>query len=62
MVKVAQRLQNIEYAIRDIYAVATEVSKTRKMHWLNIGDPGLFQDSLSTPKYICDALAKAALS
>jgi aspartate/methionine/tyrosine aminotransferase len=59
MVKIAQRLANIEYAIRDIYAIATEVAKTRKVHWLNIGDPGLFQDSFSTPKYICDALATA---
>jgi aspartate/methionine/tyrosine aminotransferase len=61
MVKIAQRVKNIEYAIRDIYAAALEVQKTRKVHWLNIGDPGLFQDSFSTPKYICEALAKATM-
>ncbi len=59
MVRVAKRLENITYAIRDIYETAKEVEKTKKVHYLNIGDPVLFPDSFSTPRYICDALAKA---
>ena len=35
------------------------MEKTKKVHYLNIGDPVLFQDSFSTPKYICDALSNA---
>ena len=56
---VAHRLNDVSYAIRDIYAIAKEVEKTKKIFYLNIGDPGLFQDTFSTPKYICDSLAKA---
>lgn len=59
LIRVAHRLKEIEYAIRDVYAIAKEVEKTKKVHYLNIGDPGLFQDSFSTPKYICEALSKA---
>ncbi len=59
MVRVAKRLDNISYAIRDIYEIAKEVEKTKKVHYLNIGDPVLFPDSFSTPKYICDALSNA---
>jgi aspartate/methionine/tyrosine aminotransferase len=61
LVKVAERLRNITYAIRDVYTIAKEVAKTKKVHYLNIGDPGLFPDSFSTPKYIREALAKATL-
>ena len=60
MVQVAERLNGIKYAIRDIYESAKKVEASgRKVHYLNIGDPVLFPDSFSTPKYICDALAKA---
>ncbi|MHA1819514.1 MAG: aminotransferase class I/II-fold pyridoxal phosphate-dependent enzyme [Promethearchaeota archaeon] len=60
MVKIASRVKNLEYAIRDVTTIAKQVQLKRRVHWLNIGDPGLFD--FKTPKYIIDELAKAAYS
>jgi alanine-synthesizing transaminase len=58
LVKLAHRLQSLEYAIRDITAIANQIQTERRVHWMNIGDPGLYD--FETPRYIIDALAKAA--
>ncbi len=61
MVKVAQRVKNLEYAIRDVAAKATKVLEKKRVHFLNIGDPGLFLEDFQTPKYICESLCQATL-
>lgn len=58
LVKIAERVKNLEYAIRDVQTRARKIQQQRRVHWLNIGDPGLFD--FQTPKYIIKALAKAA--
>ncbi len=57
--KIADRVKNMAYAIRDVTAKAQEIQNKRRIHWLNIGDPALFD--FETPKYIIEALAKSAL-
>ncbi|MFX1316117.1 MAG: aminotransferase class I/II-fold pyridoxal phosphate-dependent enzyme [Promethearchaeota archaeon] len=58
---VSQRLKVIEYAIREIAAVASEVAKTgKKIYHLNIGDPVIYD--FHTPKYISQALADATFA
>ncbi|MFX1418249.1 MAG: aminotransferase class I/II-fold pyridoxal phosphate-dependent enzyme [Promethearchaeota archaeon] len=55
---VSQRLREIEYAIREIAAVANEVAKSgKKILHLNIGDPVIYD--FDTPKYISQAAADA---
>ncbi|MFW9973336.1 MAG: aminotransferase class I/II-fold pyridoxal phosphate-dependent enzyme [Candidatus Odinarchaeota archaeon] len=55
---VSQRLREIEYAIREIAAVANEVAKSgKKILHLNIGDPVIYD--FNTPKYISQAAADA---
>jgi tyrosine/nicotianamine family aminotransferase len=57
-VKVTQRVNNIEYAIRDIVLHAKEVAKTgKKIFYLNIGDPVAFD--FDTPPHIKQALINA---
>jgi len=55
---VSQRLKEIEYAIREIAAVANEVAKSGKnIFHLNIGDPVIYD--FKTPEYISQAAADA---
>ncbi|MHA1339757.1 MAG: aminotransferase class I/II-fold pyridoxal phosphate-dependent enzyme [Promethearchaeota archaeon] len=58
MVKISERVLGLEYAIREVVNKARIVNQNRRVHYLNIGDPGLFD--FKTPKYIIEALAKAA--
>ncbi|MHA1727818.1 MAG: aminotransferase class I/II-fold pyridoxal phosphate-dependent enzyme [Promethearchaeota archaeon] len=58
MVKITKRVKHLEYAIRDVSVLARKIQKQRRVHLLNIGDPSLFD--FKTPKYMIDALAKAA--
>jgi len=54
-----QRVKGVEYAIREIAAVANEVAKTGKtIYSLNIGDPA--QYDFETPSFFSNALAKAS--
>lgn len=56
--KVTNRAQNIEYAIRDVIAHTQEFTKNgKKVYYLNIGDPAAFD--FKTPQYVKDALCKA---
>lgn len=56
--KVTQRVNNIEYAIRDIALHAKQVAKTgKKIFYLNIGDPVAFD--FDTPPHIKQALINA---
>lgn len=56
--KVTQRVNNIEYAIRDIALHARQVAKTgKKIFYLNIGDPVAFD--FDTPPHIKQALINA---
>jgi aspartate/methionine/tyrosine aminotransferase len=58
---VSKRLKEIEYAIREIAAVANEVAKTgKKIYHLNIGDPVIYD--FNTPSYISQAAADATFS
>ncbi|MFX0043292.1 MAG: aminotransferase class I/II-fold pyridoxal phosphate-dependent enzyme [Candidatus Hodarchaeota archaeon] len=58
---VSQRLKVIEYAIREIAAIASEVAKSGKeIYHLNIGDPVIYD--FQTPKYISQALADATFA
>jgi alanine-synthesizing transaminase len=58
---ISKRLKVIEYAIREIAAVANEVAKSgKKIYHLNIGDPVMYD--FNTPKYISKALADATYS
>ncbi|MHA1731273.1 MAG: aminotransferase class I/II-fold pyridoxal phosphate-dependent enzyme [Promethearchaeota archaeon] len=57
--KIADRMNTIEYAIRDVVTVANRVRESgRKIYNLNIGDPVIFD--LDVPKSIKYALAEAA--
>ena len=50
------RVKGVEYAIREIAAVAQEVAKSGKtVYYLNIGDPVSYD--FHTPKFISDALS-----
>lgn len=54
----AFRTHNIHYAIRDIIVIAQEVAKSGiDMHYLNIGDPNVFD--FDTPKHIVEAVIEA---
>ena len=56
----AIRTANIKYAIRDIVVLANEVAKSgKKMLYLNIGDPNLFD--FETPRTLIDAAYDAML-
>ena len=55
---VTKRVNEIEYAIREIAAVADKVAKSgKKIFHLNIGDPVIYD--FNTPKYISQAAADA---
>jgi alanine-synthesizing transaminase len=55
---ITERVQNLEYAIRDVVAHARELEKKGKdVIYLNIGDPLLFD--FDTPKHIKEALIQA---
>ena len=57
-VKVTQRVNSIEYAIRDVVLQARQVAKTgKRIFYLNIGDPVAFD--FDTPPHIKRALIKA---
>jgi alanine-synthesizing transaminase len=57
-VQVASRASEIEYAIRDMLAVAKEVERSgKKVIYLNIGDPARFD--FQTPAHVRRALTKA---
>jgi len=57
-VKVAERVQTIEYAIRDVIVHAKQIAKTgKKIFYLNIGDPVAFD--FDTPVHIKQALIEA---
>ncbi len=60
-VKVAERANTIEYAIRDVLATASQFIKMgKKIFYLNIGDPVAFD--FHTPKHIKEALIEAVQS
>lgn len=60
MVDVAARVGGVEYAIRDVAALAAKLSKSGvKIIPLNIGDPVKFD--FKTPDHIKEALVKAVL-
>jgi alanine-synthesizing transaminase len=53
-----ERVKGVEYAIREIAAVANEVAKTgKKVYHLNIGDPAQFD--FKAPPFFAEALASA---
>jgi alanine-synthesizing transaminase len=57
-VKVTERVQDIEYAIRDVIVHAKQVERTgKKIFYLNIGDPVAFD--FDTPPHIKQALINA---
>src|SRR5271154_5627972 len=54
----AERLQNVRYAIRDLAAVADEVTRQgHKVLYLNVGDPNIFD--FRTPSHMIEAVYKA---
>lgn len=54
----AERVKNIQYAIREVVVLANEVKASgKKMHYLNIGDPNKFD--FFTPQHIIDSVSKA---
>ena len=56
--KITERVQNLEYAIRDVVGHAKYLEKNgKKMIYLNIGDP--LQFDFRTPDHIKEALIKA---
>lgn len=56
--KVTERVQTIEYAIRDVVVYAKQIAKTgKRIFYLNIGDPVAFD--FDTPEHVKKALAKA---
>ena len=56
--KVTERVQAIQYAIRDIVVNAKELAKTgKKIYYLNIGDPVAFD--FDTPLHVKQALIRA---
>jgi len=57
-IQIAERMQHISYAIRDMVALAQKVQATgKKVHWFNIGDPGVF--GFDPPAQIKMAIAQA---
>lgn len=57
-VKVTNRANDIEYAIRDVIVHTQDLIKSgKKIYYLNIGDPAAFD--FTTPQYVKDALCKA---
>lgn len=61
MAMVTRRVRDLEYAIRDVQALANEVARSgKKVYNLNIGDPVLYD--FPTPTYISQALAKATFN
>lgn len=59
-IKPAKRTENIRYAIRDIIVLADQVAKTgKKMHYLNIGDPNVYD--FETPSKLVEIVHKAML-
>jgi len=57
-VKVTERVQSIEYAIRDVISYAKQLAKTgKKIQYLNIGDPVAFD--FDTPQHVKQALIEA---
>jgi len=57
-IKPALRTENITYAVRDIVVLANEVAKKgKKMLYLNIGDPNIFD--FQTPAHIIEATYQA---
>ncbi|MBX3044420.1 MAG: aminotransferase class I/II-fold pyridoxal phosphate-dependent enzyme [Candidatus Kapabacteria bacterium] len=57
----AHKTENVKYAIRDIIILANEVAKTgKKMFYLNIGDPNIFDHS--TPNTVVEATCNAIKS
>lgn len=60
VIKPAVRTEKITYAVRDIIVLANEVAKTgKKMLYLNIGDPNLYD--FEPPRHMVDATYKAML-
>ncbi len=55
----SKRTNNIKYAIRDIvvYAKRVEKEQNKKMYWLNIGDPNIFD--FNTPDDVLDLTINA---
>ncbi|MHA1370738.1 MAG: aminotransferase class I/II-fold pyridoxal phosphate-dependent enzyme [Promethearchaeota archaeon] len=60
--KVARRLQNMEYPIRDVAVLGKRLkNKGKKIYYLNIGDPVNPEiTDFRTPDYIIEALANAS--
>ena len=57
-VKATERVQSIEYAIRDVIVYAKQIAKMgKRIFYLNIGDPVAFD--FDTPQHVKEALAKA---
>jgi aspartate/methionine/tyrosine aminotransferase len=57
-IRVTERVQSIEYAIRDVIVHAKQVAKTgKRIYYLNIGDPAAFD--FQTPKHVRQALIDA---
>jgi len=57
-IKPAKRTENITYAVRDIVVLANEVAKSgKKMLYLNIGDPNLFD--FKTPDFMIEPAYRA---
>ena len=58
---VSERLKQLEYAIRDVAAVANQVKQDgKRVYHLNIGDPVIYD--FPTPDYISQALADATFA
>ncbi len=58
MLNITKRVQNLEYAIRDVVEHARQLEKKGKdIIYLNIGDP--LQFDFETPKHITEALIRA---
>jgi alanine-synthesizing transaminase len=54
----ATKTINVKYAIRDIISLANQVASTgKKMYYLNIGDPNIYDHT--TPHTVIDATCKA---
>jgi len=57
-IKVTNRANKIEYAIRDVIVHTEELIKNgKKIYYLNVGDPAAFD--FKTPQYVKDALCKS---
>jgi len=58
--RISRRVDQIEYAIRDIAVIANKIKKEgKKVYNLNIGDPVIYD--FKTPQFISEALAKSTL-